>query len=134
MNNKNYAVLCFALLLQACATSSQPKVNLSEYLQQFIGQSAQNIRQNIDLKSLGYQTLDQPSLLNNQLSYTILRPINIPTPMVSNVDIGGTAVPLQLSNRSANSYDVNFNCKIIFNLKNQIAESIQYEGKACYHS
>ncbi|WP_165443241.1 hypothetical protein [Acinetobacter ihumii] len=131
MNNKNYAVLCFVFLLQACTTPSQHKVSLSEYLQQFIGQSVQDIEQNINLKSLGYQTLERPRLLNNQLSYTILRPMNIPTPMVTNVDIGGTAVPLQLGNSSANSYDVNFNCKIIFNLNNQIAESIHYEGKAC---
>lgn len=131
MNHKNYVALCFFMVLQACATPTQPKINLHDYLQQFIGQSAQTIQQNIDLKSLGYQVADQPMLSEDKLVYTILRPMNIPIPIVSNVDIGGSAVPLQLGNNSANSYDVNFNCKIIFNLKNQIAESIQFQGKAC---
>ncbi|RKG34447.1 hypothetical protein D7V21_06760 [Acinetobacter guerrae] len=127
MNHKIYAVIGLTLFIQACATHTQPKVNLQDYLQQFIGQSAQQI----NLKALGYQVLDQPNMTKSQLTYTILRPMNIPTPMVSNVEVGGTAVPLQLGNHSANSYDVNFNCKIIFNLNNQIAESIQYQGKAC---
>ena len=131
MNHKIYAVIGVTLFIQACATHTQPKVNLQDYLKQFIGQSAQQIQQNLDLKSLGYQVLDQPSITEKQLTYTILRPMNIPTPMVSNVEVGGNAIPLQLGNHSANSYDVNFNCKIIFNLNNQIAESIQYQGKAC---
>ncbi|MBK0062727.1 MULTISPECIES: hypothetical protein [unclassified Acinetobacter] len=131
MNYKFYILSCVLLAIQGCVTSTSSKVNLQDYLQQFIGQSAQQIQQNLDLKSLGYQVLDQPSITEKQLTYTILRPMNIPTPIVSNVDIGGNAIPLQLGNYSANSYDVNFNCKIIFNLNHQIAESIQYQGKAC---
>ena len=68
---------------------------------------------------------------SNQLIYTILRPLSIPIPMVSNVEMGGNPVPIQSGTLGSNSYDVNFNCKVIFQLKNDIAESIQYEGKAC---
>ena len=51
--------------------------------------------------------------------------------MVTNVDMRGNSVAIQSGNLSGNSYDVNFNCKVIFQLKDDIAESIQYEGKAC---
>ncbi|MGY6084066.1 hypothetical protein [Acinetobacter baumannii] len=98
---------------------------------QLIGKSSTTIQQDLNLRSLGFQVARTPQKTSDQLIYTILRPLSIPIPMVSNVDMRGGSVPIQSGNLSGNSYDLNFNCKVIFKLKNDIAESIQYEGKAC---
>ncbi|KHN68459.1 hypothetical protein DH17_07485 [Acinetobacter oleivorans] len=117
--------------VNGCTSHPRQSVNLQEYLKGFLGKPAATIQQDLNLRSLGFQVLKTPQKTQDQLIYTILRPINIPIPMVSNVDMRGNSVAIQSGNLGGNSYDVNFNCKVIFQLKNDIAESIQYEGKAC---
>ncbi|KQE85447.1 MULTISPECIES: hypothetical protein [Acinetobacter calcoaceticus/baumannii complex] len=125
-------LLSFIMIyLNGCASHLHQSVDLQEYLKGFLGKSSASIQQDINLRSLGFQVANTPQKTSNQLIYTILRPLSIPIPMVSNVDMRGGSVPIQSGNLSGNSYDLNFNCKVIFQLKNDIAESIQYEGKAC---
>ncbi|MEN8349277.1 hypothetical protein ABFP31_12035 [Acinetobacter nosocomialis] len=120
-----------SIYLNGCATQPRQSVDLQEYLKGFLGKSSTTIQQELNLRGLGFQIAHVPQKTSNQLIYTILRPLSIPIPMVSNVEMGGNPVPIQSGNLSGNSYDINFNCKVIFKLKNDIAESIQYEGKAC---
>jgi len=120
-----------SIYLNGCATKPHQSVDLQEYLKGFLGKSSTTIQQELNLRSLGFQIAHVPQKTSNQLIYTILRPLSIPIPMVSNVEMGGNPVPIQSGTLGSNSYDVNFNCKVIFQLKNDIAESIQYEGKAC---
>ncbi|EKF47131.1 MULTISPECIES: hypothetical protein [Acinetobacter calcoaceticus/baumannii complex] len=120
-----------SIYLNGCATQPRQSVDLQEYLKGFLGKSSTTIQQELNLRSLGFQIAHVPQKTSNQLIYTILRPLSIPIPMVSNVEMGGNPVPIQSGTLGSNSYDVNFNCKVIFQLKNDIAESIQYEGKAC---
>ena len=120
-----------SIYLNGCATQQRQSVDLQEYLKGFLGKSSTTIQQELNLRSLGFQIAHVPQKTSNQLIYTILRPLSIPIPMVSNVEMGGNPVPIQSGTLGSNSYDVNFNCKVIFQLKNDIAESIQYEGKAC---
>ncbi|EPF6070451.1 hypothetical protein Q5M49_10155 [Acinetobacter nosocomialis] len=120
-----------SIYLNGCATQPRQSVDLQEYLKGFLGKSSTTIQQELNLRGLGFQIAHVPQKTSNQLIYTILRPLSIPIPMVSNVEMGGNPVPIQLGTLGSNSYDVNFNCKVIFQLKNDIAESIQYEGKAC---
>ncbi|WP_032048127.1 hypothetical protein [Acinetobacter sp. 1566109] len=120
-----------SIYLNGCATQPRQSVDLQEYLKGFLGKSSTTIQQELNLRGLGFQIAHVPQKTSNQLIYTILRPLSIPIPMVSNVEMGGNPVPIQSGTIGSNSYDVNFNCKVIFQLKNDIAESIQYEGKAC---
>jgi hypothetical protein len=125
-------LLCLIMMnVNGCTSHPRQSVNLQEYLKGFLGKPAATIQQDLNLRSLGFQVLKTPQKTQDQLIYTILRPINIPIPMVSNVDMRGNSVAIQSGNLGGNSYDVNFNCKVIFQLKNNIAQSIQYEGKAC---
>ncbi|MFX5737321.1 hypothetical protein ABTE30_14085, partial [Acinetobacter baumannii] len=119
-----------SIYLNGCATQPRQSVDLQEYLKGFLGKSSTTIQQELNLRGLGFQIAHVPQKTSNQLIYTILRPLSIPIPMVSNVEMGGNPVPIQSGTLGSNSYDVNFNCKVIFQLKNDIAESIQYEGKA----
>jgi len=125
-------LLCLIMMnVNGCTSHPRQSVNLQEYLKGFLGKPAATIQQDLNLRSLGFQVLKTPQKTQDQLIYTILRPINIPIPMVSNVDMRANSVAIQSGNLGGNSYDVNFNCKVIFQLKNDIAQSIQYEGKAC---
>ncbi len=119
------------IYLNGCATDPRQSVNLQEYLKSFLGKSSTTIQQELNLRGLGFQIAHVPEKTSNQLIYTILRPLSIPIPMVSNLEMGGNPVPIQSGALGSNSYDVNFSCKVIFQLKNDIAESIQYQGKAC---
>ncbi|WP_436898866.1 hypothetical protein [Acinetobacter gyllenbergii] len=124
------------LLLQGCSTPGWQSVQLQDYLQPYLGQSADQIQQNLNLRSLGFQTLKQPQRTNKNLVFTVLRPINIPVPIAQS--FGNASSPMNGSVRlgsvstSQQSYDVNFYCHIIFELdQQQVAQSIRYEGKAC---
>lgn len=129
MRNYKFYILSIMLILQGCATSGWRSVQLQDYLQPYIGQSADNIQQNLNLKSLGFQTLKQPTKTDQQLVFTVLRPINIPIPMNMGTSDGSR---LSTGTTYGQSYDVNFYCHIIFDLdQQQIARSIRYEGKAC---
>ncbi|WP_347016611.1 hypothetical protein H2788_16290 [Acinetobacter seifertii] len=119
------------IYLNGCATDPRQSVNLQEYLKSFLGKPSTTIQQELNLRSLGFQIAHVPEKTSNQLIYTILRPLSIPIPMVSNLEMGGNPVPIQSGALGSNSYDINFSCKVIFQLKNDIAESIQYQGKAC---
>ncbi|NIE97759.1 hypothetical protein F3J02_14960 [Acinetobacter sp. Tr-809] len=134
----NYKIYLAALILglQGCATSGWQSVRLQDYLQPYIGQSADQIQQNLNLRTLGFQTLKQPQRSDENLVFTVLRPINIPVPIAQSY--GDASSPMSGSVRlgsistSQQSYDVNFYCHIIFELdQQQIARSIRYEGKAC---
>ena len=134
--NSKYFIFAFFLILQGCTTHGWQSVKLQDYLQPYIGQSADNIQQNLNLRSLGFQTLKQPQKTNDNLIFTVLRPINIPIPIAQS--FGDASSPMSGSVRlgsvstSQQSYDVNFYCHIIFELdQQQIARSIRYEGKAC---
>lgn len=116
-------------LVTACTTT--PTIQRDAYLQQFIGQSSQAIQANLDLGSIGYQQVLSPTVNDQTLTYTVIRPMTIPVPMVQNpADIDSGAIPIQITPR-AQSYDVNLQCKIIFRLENNMAKSVYYTGRTC---
>ncbi len=129
MSNK--PILNDAYLFERLCNCPKPVCRLTGIFKSFLGKSSTTIQQELNLRSLGFQIAHVPEKTSNQLIYTILRPLSIPIPMVSNVEMGGNPVPIQSGTLGSNSYEVNFSCKVIFQLKNDIAESIQYEGKAC---
>ena len=122
------------IVLSGCQTSQPTNyLQLDKYLNSFIGQTSQSIQKQIDFKSLGYQAHNEPDLTPSTLTYTILRPVNIPGISSSpTVGVNAMGVPVIRQDPSMSAhYDINFNCKVIFNLKNNIAQSIDYFGKAC---
>jgi hypothetical protein len=129
MANYKIYLAAFILGLQGCATAGWRSVQLQDYLQPYVGQSADQIQQNLNLRSLGFQTLKQPQRSKESLVFTVLRPINIPVPMNMGISDGSR---LSTNTTYSQSYDVNFYCHIIFELdQQQIARAIRYEGKAC---
>lgn len=132
MINSRSLFLCSALGLSACMSSPQQTTSLPDYLKPFIGQSASSIQQQLDLRSLGLQTLNQPQNQHNQLVYTVIRPLRIPIPIAQSAEMGAQNIPIQGMGNAGSAYDLNLQCKIIFELdQQQIARSIRYEGKAC---
>ena len=132
MINSRSLFLCSALGLSACMSSPQQTTSLPDYLKPFIGQSASSIQQQLDLRSLGLQTLNQPQNQHNQLVYTVIRPVRIPIPIAQSAEMGAQNILIQNMGNAGSAYDLNQQCKIIFELdQQQIARSIRYEGKAC---
>ena len=132
MINSRSLFLCSALGLSACMSSPQQTNSLPDYLKPFIGQSASSIQQQLDLRSLGLQTLNQPQNQHNQLVYTVIRPVRIPIPIAQSAEMGAQNILIQNMGNAGSAYDLNLQCKIIFELdQQQIARSIRYEGKAC---
>ena len=122
-------VLC---LLYGCTTpSTTTAMQRDAYLQQFIGQSSQTIQTKLNLSSIGYQQVLLPTVDDQTLTYTVIRPITIPMPMAQNpADIDSGSVPIQIP-PSEQSYDVNLQCKIIYRLEHNIAKSVYYTGRTC---
>lgn len=118
MTRQQYIGCACILGLQACTFIPQ-QVSLPDYLQPFIGQSATAIQQRLDLKPLGFQTLDQPQYRNNQLIYTVIRPVRIPIPMAQSTDRNAQSIPIQSAGNASNAYDIQVNCHIIFELDPQ---------------
>lgn len=119
--------------MTGCQSIDSHPTDLNSYLQQFVGQSRLDIQNHLDFKSLGYKVSEKVQFSDNELSYTILRPLNIPL-AGSNATIGSNAMGIPViryDTTSTQSYDIHFNCKITFKLKDDIAQSIQYSGKAC---
>ena len=132
MINSRSLFLCSALGLSACMSSPQQTTRLPDYLQPYIGQSASSIQQQLNLRSLGLQTLNQPQNQHNQLVYTVIRPVRIPIPIAQSAEMGAQNILIQNMGNADSAYDLNLQCKIIFELdQQQIARSIRYEGKAC---
>ncbi|MGE8552050.1 MAG: hypothetical protein ACN6NN_14205, partial [Acinetobacter calcoaceticus] len=79
-------LLCLIMMnVNGCTSHPRQSIDLQEYLKSFLGKSSATIRQDINLRSLGFQVANAPQKTPNQLIYTILRPLNIPIPMVTNV-------------------------------------------------
>ncbi|MCH7330098.1 hypothetical protein [Acinetobacter modestus] len=128
--NYKYLIIFSFFILQACTTPGWQSVKLQDYLEPYIGQSADHIQQNLNLRSLGFQTLKQAQKTNQDLTFTVLRPISIPIPQDMGTSINGSRISSGVT--YSQSYDVKFYCHIIFELdQQQIARSIRYEGKAC---
>lgn len=128
-----FLIISIASAIAGCQSMEHRPDNLDQYLQQFIGQSSTEIQKNLNFKSLGYKVSQDIQITENELGYTILRPLSIPM-SGSNASVGSNAMGapiIRYDMTSTPSYDINFNCKIVFKLKGGIAESVQYQGKAC---
>jgi hypothetical protein len=129
-----HSVVCIALLSLIFGCAYSPTTPLQQrdlYLQQFIGQSSQNIQKHLDLTRLGYQQVQPTVVDENSLTYSVIRPIAIPLSIPQN--LAGSepgAVPIRVHS-SAEHDDVRLQCKIIFLLDNHIAKSVHYTGPTC---
>ena len=120
------------LLLSACM--HMPTLSQAErdaYLQQYIGQSSQTIYANLDLSKLGYQQVNEPVLSAGQLVYIVQRPVALPLSVAQHPVAGTGTVPIPVTHSPSRSYDVNLQCKIVFELKDNIAQAVKYTGRTC---
>jgi hypothetical protein len=118
------------LYLSACATSPSSSVQLQQYLQGYIGQSSQRIMQNFDLSTLGYAPAQLVKHNQEVLIYSIPRTVNIPIPIPQAPNSVGEA-PIYIPSNSAQQYSTDLSCRILFQLKNDIATSVQYSQRTC---
>lgn len=121
------------LLITGCQSLDTRPKDLNAYLQQFIGQNSADIQKALNFKALGYKVSQTVKSTDEELSYTILRPLSIPV-SGGNATVGANAMGtpvIRYDTMAMLNYDVNFNCTVTFILKNEIAQSIAYSGKAC---
>lgn len=123
--------LCsLCLFLSACATTPTSSVQLDQYLQRYIGQSSAYIKQNFDLQALGYAPAELMKQDQHMLLYSIPRSINIPIPIPQAPNSMGEA-PLYIPSNSTQHYPTDLACNIVFQLKNDIAISVQVSQRTC---
>ena len=119
-----------AMIISACQSPSNTQaIDKDAYLQQFIGQSSQNIRSRLNLKQLGYQTFDPPIFKDNQLTYNVQRQMTASL-RKTRFPIAGT-IPIPLQTNTPYNTDANAICTIQFQFQNNIAKSVSYQGPAC---
>jgi len=126
MNMKCLVLLC-SLILVACATGG--KHHLNQSLQHYVGQTAAQVRSQLDLSAMGFKTAQQPIQTAEFLSYTIFWDMNIPmgTPNISQSISIGAPMPTP----SNGGYNIEMKCQIRFELKDEIIQSVRYSGRAC---
>jgi hypothetical protein len=122
-----YLTLFSSLILAACATGGSH--HLKQSLQQYVGQTAAQVRSQLDLSKMGFKITQEPVQTVELLSYTIVRDMNIPmgTPNISHSISMGAPMPTP----SNGGYNIEMKCQIGFNLKDEIVQSIRYSGRAC---
>lgn len=130
----HYLIILIGIgLITGCQSLDTRPTDLNAYLQQFIGQNTTDIQKNLNFSALGYKVSQTVKATDDELSYTILRPLSIPI-SGGNATVGSNAMGapvIRYDTTAMPSYDVNFNCKITFKFKDGIAQSVQYFGKAC---
>ncbi|OIU79314.1 hypothetical protein [Acinetobacter sp. AR2-3] len=126
MNMKCLSLLS-SLFLVACATGGNQYLHQS--LQPYMGQTAAQVRSQLDLRAMGFKTSQKPIQTAESLSYTIFREMNISmgTPNISQSISIGAPMPMP----SNGGYNIEMKCQIWFDLKDEIVQAIRYTGKAC---
>lgn len=128
--SRSVALALLALSLSGCVTTpSSTRAERDAYLAQFVGQSSQKIRQQLDLSLLGYEQVSPAQISAQTLTYTVIRPISIAIPVAHAPATGPAHIPAPIG--PANSYDVNLHCQIVFHLEQDIARSVHYSGRTC---
>lgn len=119
--------------LTACAHTPSPQASLPTYLDQFIGQSSENLQQNLNLQQFGFQSSKNPYSKSNQhLTYKIDRPMTIPIPTFTGGLGGGSGTaPIVQHGSLTNTYNLDMPCYIVFQLENNVIRQWSYKGKAC---
>ena len=119
--------LLSSLFLVACSTGGNQYLHQS--LQPYVGQTAAQVRSQLDLRAMGFKTSQQPIQTAESLSYTIFRDMNIPmaTPNISQSISIGAPMPMP----SNGGYNIEMKCQIWFDLKDEIVQAIRYTGRAC---
>ncbi|OTG90069.1 hypothetical protein [Acinetobacter sp. ANC 3813] len=127
INTIKAMILVIPILSIACATTSQNKLNQS--LQHYIGQSADQVQQQLNLNQFGFKISAAPIQTQEKLSHTIIRHMPIPmgTPNLGTSIAMGTTNPMQ----SKGNLNIEMKCQINFMLRDNQVESIEYVGKAC---
>lgn len=121
----------------ACTSISKRKYDREQYLNSFIGQSTENIRQNFDLHHINMNAPTQIAVKNQQLIIKFERIITTPVPtpaifQMGEMSISGSAPHIIQSGSLANGERNFMPCYIIYELdQNNIAKSYKLKGRAC---
>lgn len=130
--DKKLRIIFLALIicsLNACDNNRIKSQSTTQQLNQYIGQTPAEIKQNLTLQNF---KLQQPVLNGNQLIYTVERRVTtpIPTGAAAILDHNGRMIPTQLSTTS-DPIQNTLKCNIIFDIEKGIAKSYQLKGRGC---
>ena len=120
------------LTLSACQTTHQPnQQSLALYLNQYVGQEADQLKQKINLDAFNIQLNPNPIMTPERAIYSFDRILSMPIPAGNVVkDSRGVLIPVQISS-VGNNYEMKQTCNIIFVLKNHLVQSVSMQGQAC---
>lgn len=126
-------VIGTSFLFTACVHTPSPQISLPTYLDQFIGKTSTELKQNLDFQQFGFQSQKKPYVESNQhITYKIDRPMTIPIPTFTGGLGGGSGTaPIVPHGSLTNTYNLDMPCYIVFQLENNIIRQWNYKGKAC---
>ena len=118
--------------LVACDTSTRARnQTIIQQLNPYIGKSPALIEQQLDLQNIGIKFIKQPVLEENLLTYTFQRTLATAIPTgISTPNEKGKMIQTQIATTS-DSLNSLMSCHINFKIKNGIAQSYQFKGRAC---
>lgn len=125
-------IICIGLILSACQTTHQQnKQALALHLNQYLGQRADQLKQNFNLDAFNIQLNPNPIITPNHVIFSFDRMLSAPIPAGNVVkDHRGVMIPVQIASAD-NNYQTKQACNIIFVLKNNMVKSVSMKGKAC---
>ncbi len=126
-----FFIVALSIFLYACSTMPISQFDREQYLQSFIGQTSQSIYSNLDLTQIGYEQSQEPVLIAHQLTYIIQRSVMIPLSVAQSPVTGTGSIPIPNTATASQRYDVELQCRIVFQLKDNIATSVAYTGRTC---
>ncbi len=128
-------IICTPLI--ACTSISKRKHDREQYLNSFIGQSTETIRQNFDLHHINMNAPTQMAVVNQKLIIKFERIITTPVPtpaifQMGKISTSGSSPQIVQSGSLANGERNFMPCYIIYDLdQNNIAQSYKLKGRAC---
>ncbi len=125
-------ITCIGLTLSACQTTHQQnKQAIAPYLNQYIGQGAEQLEQNFNLDTFNIQLNPNPIITSDRAIFSFDRIMSLPIPAGNMVmDSRGVIIPVKIASVD-NNYKTKQPCNIIFVLKNHMVQSVSMKGKAC---
>lgn len=125
-------IICIGLTLNACQViHQQNKQSLALYLNQYVGQDINQLKQNFNLDAFDIQLKPNPIITPERAIFSFDRMLSLPIPAGNMVmDSRGVMIPVQIASAD-NNYKTKQPCNLIFVLKNNSVQSVSMKGKAC---
>lgn len=125
-------ITCIGIALSACQiTHQQNKHALALHLNQYIGQTTDQLEQTFNLDAFNIQLNPNPIFTPERAIFSFDRMLSLAIPAGKMMmDQHGVMIPVQIASTD-NNYSSKQPCNIIFVLKDNVVQSVSMKGKAC---